>query len=113
MPRWASRLTLEETSVTVERVQDITDEDAIREGATSRLDEYGHEYWRLDWSRLGALSRYARGSGGAKAPLAVSDIGIGNPRFAFGHLWDKIHGEGAWDRNDWVWRIEFRRTNND
>lgn len=109
MPRWASRISLEVVSVTVERVQDITREDAIREGATSRLDECGHEYWQLDWSRLGTLSRYARGSGGTKVPLTVSDIGLGTPRHAFGHLWEQIHGPGAWGRNDWVWRIEFRR----
>lgn len=113
MPRWASRITLEVTSVTVERVQDITREEAIREGATSRLDEYGHEYWRLDWSPLGEQSKYARGSavkGRDKAPLTVSDIGLGTPRHAFGHAWETVYGPGAWDRNDWVWRIEFRRA---
>lgn len=111
MPRWASRLTLEVTSVTIERVQDITNEDAIREGATSRLDDYGHKYWQLDWSRLGALSKYARGSavkGRDKAPLTVSDIGLGMPHHAFGHAWIAQYGPQAWG-NQWVWRIEFRR----
>ena len=28
---------------------------------------------------------------------------------AFADYWDSINGEGAWDRNDWVWVIEFKR----
>lgn len=84
MPRWASRLTLEITNVRVERVQDISEQDAVSEGVTfdkERLDPYS--IW----------------------PAHM------RPRSAFRELWDSINsGRGyGWDANPFVWCISFKR----
>lgn len=74
MPRWASRITLELTSVKVERLGDISHKDALAEGV-----EYD-----------------------------VSNLD-GSPLARFKKLWESINGKGSWDKNPWVWKIEFKR----
>lgn len=82
MPRWASRIMLEVVSVRVERLQEITEEDARAEG--------------IDVETLGALYRLRDGT-----PVA---------RDAFGDVWAEINGKRApWASNPWVWRVGFRR----
>lgn len=34
----------------------------------------------------------------------------GKAREMFSRGWDSIHGPGAWDRNEWVWAITFRKV---
>ncbi|HBC8592860.1 TPA: hypothetical protein KE446_004113 [Citrobacter koseri] len=86
MPRWASRITLEITSVRVERLNDISQEDAQAEGVKQLRGGYWKHYQPNEWTQF-QLS--ARGS--------------------FATLWNSIYGEGGWWANSWVWVIEFRR----
>lgn len=89
MPRWASRITLDVVSVQVERLHDITDEDAVREGVR-RVENHHGEWYTGDPSKGAGM-------------LAST------PRGAFESLWAAINGRESWDRNPWTWRVEFRR----
>lgn len=101
MPRVASRITLEITSVRVQRVKDLTEEDAIAEGA-QRFDDIRdpHPYKQCP--------RWSMGS------PASTDECLGTARFAFGNLWNELHrgayGPNSWDLNLWVWALTFRRV---
>ena len=121
MPRWASRLTLTVTDVRVERLRDISEADAIAEGATSRPACSGSasrdEGWSMDWSRVGTLSLWAMVPPGSPRlnPLKESDICLRDPQMAFANYWNSLHGPDAWDANPWVAAISFdvRRGNID
>jgi hypothetical protein len=109
MPRWASRITLRVTDIRVERVQEITEADAMAEGATRR-----DSGWSLDWSRVGELSRFATASavkGRDLAALSERDIALGTARTAFGNRWDAINAKRgfSWDSNPWVWVVAFAK----
>lgn len=82
MPRWASRILLEVTQVRVQRVQEITTDDAEAEGAL--------RWWNEKLNAGGGLP-------------------ILHPKEAFARLWNSIHGPDAWDRNDWVRAVTFKR----
>lgn len=82
MPLWASRITLEIEEVRSQRLQDITEEDAIAEGVDSiSMDAV---------PRQGTLSR----------------------RADFKQLWDKRYARKGlgWDQNPAVWAIKFNRV---
>ncbi|KAA0845562.1 hypothetical protein [Enterobacter hormaechei] len=89
MPRWASRITLEITGVRVEQLKSISEEEARSEGV-ARLREGFWKHYQPGWTQH-QLS--ARGS--------------------FATLWDSIYGFGDWDRNPWVWVVEFKRIEGD
>ncbi|MCM2337615.1 MAG: hypothetical protein NDI59_02765 [Lysobacter sp.] len=85
MPRWASRITLEVTGVRVERLQDISEADAIAEGIERVTVKAGATVYPLG-------NRYSHD--------AVE---------AYSNLWEQINGPESWATNPWVWIVEFRR----
>jgi len=91
MPRWASRITREVVSVRVERLQAISEEDAIAEGIERQEDGYG-------WKR-GPVSR--------DHPNTATRTSF--PRLAFQSIWEQINGPDSWHENPWVLRIEFKQ----
>lgn len=79
MPRIASRILLEVKNVRVERLQDISEEDAIAEGVDGENEaaEIGCSWYE-------------------------------KPKRAYRRLWNSINGTGSWDLNPWVWVVEFK-----
>lgn len=84
MPREASRITLKITDLRVERVQDISEEDAKAEGAPLEKQH--------------------------NPPKGFHPPGLHSYRFGFYKLWKSINGSESWERNDWVWVISFERV---
>lgn len=95
MPRWASRITLEITGVRVERLQDISESDAVAEGIEPLplepdMPQFYHEYFPI----------------GIKNGLRCNMSAAGS----FSGLWEAIYGKESWQANPWVWVIEFKRV---
>lgn len=102
MPRWASRITLEITSVRVERLQDISEADCIAEGIEKAyIDAARRQQWRM----------YPHDDGvpGVEVVRYVADHTL-HPKESFKSLWLSINGPGSWDANPWVWCISFSRV---
>jgi hypothetical protein len=115
MPRWASRLTLEVTSVRVERLQGISEEDAQAEGLRSQEGDGGGAGPGFKWRGLGyhgggigdfGPTFHVPGDGGRCRCLVA---GPSPAQCAFRELWDQINGERApWRSNPWVWAVAFK-----
>jgi hypothetical protein len=88
MPRWASRILLEITDIRVERLIDISEEDAIAEGCNQNHNGY---FWAGPHKE-----------GGLKQ--------LTTARVAYRDVWESINGAGSWGANPFVWVISFKRV---
>lgn len=84
MPRQASRIQLEITGIRVERLQDISDEDAVAEGS----QPIGCDHIRRSCEDIGCYGNTAKAR--------------------FRGIWESTGGD--WDDNPYVWVIEFQRV---
>ena len=85
MPRDASRIDLIITNAHVQRLNDISESEAMEEGVPP-------------------AGRLAQGSYlTPKGDFATAKV-------AFQRLWESIYGEESWRSNPWVWVIEFKRV---
>jgi len=91
MPRWASRITLEITNVSVERLHDISEKDCNAEGVPY----------------FDGVFAYAKIS-----PMSVFERLL-YYQGKFKELWDSINAKRGypWDSNPWVWVVEFVSQN--
>lgn len=74
------------TGIKCERLQDISEEDCMKEGILGDVEYDKYEVYGL---------------------FGNSDDGFDTPREAFASLIDKVSGRGTWDRNPWVVVYEF------
>jgi hypothetical protein len=110
MPRWASRLLLDVVSVRVERLQDITEEDAKAEGVESPDTEREEHDWSI-CEQCGGTLLYAGFDANLGAIFDCDCTRCDTHRKRFRNFWKRINGERAdWESNPWVWRVEFHRT---
>lgn len=96
MPREASRISLEITSVRVERLQSIFWFDALNEGVVEVMGDRDN------------TNPTCRGYVGREDGLK---FGIrATPRDAYHDLWDSINAKRGlgWDANPWVWVVDFK-----
>lgn len=88
MPKAAARIWLKITDIKVERLNDITEEQCMKEGI-------------IEFTKDNTISKYAPKDSWEWADMPRTPIE------AYKKLWEEIQGKGSWDKNPWVWVIEF------
>ncbi|MEP6770264.1 MAG: hypothetical protein ABI893_00595 [Polaromonas sp.] len=92
MPRWASRGLDEVVSVSVDRLQAISESDAWSEGCKPGDPDDAGGFFPAE----------------EPDPSGIGFRGWDNATDWYADLWESINGAGSWDANPWVWRVEFK-----
>lgn len=92
MPRAASRITLEVTSVRAERLNDISEADAVSEGIAVLGGKVDDSPVFENYLKRGV------------------ENGYGYPKNSFRSLWQSINGTDSWQANPFVWVISFKKV---
>jgi hypothetical protein len=125
MPRWASRLTLEVTDVRIQRLQDISEADAIAEGLYKSMPDQDDLNWFRDYTieRGGSEPTAAEWEQFKEGVWMVPGVPQGwgltpaerrkatwgpTPEFCYRLLWEHINGKDSWSANPWVWAVSFK-----
>ena len=87
------------TDVRVERLQDISDEDCLKEGVVKDTCKTYFNGYTVKFS----LDQYNN---------ILSSEWFRTPREAFAHLIDKVSGKGTWERNPYVFVYDFEFVKN-
>jgi len=91
MPKSACRIRLQITDIKVERLQDISEEDAKKEG----------------------ISKFNHGYTGSPKGVLYKDYKYNthtlSPKESFKSLWQSINGKESWLNNPFVWVISFKK----
>lgn len=114
MPRIACRLMLEITGVRIERLQEISEEDATAEGVSA------NESWSVPWwqgyKQWGdqLVHQVVQGHSPPEwmiepKPSQPTDHLSTTARDEYRVLWGNINGPLSWATNPWVWVVEFKR----
>jgi hypothetical protein len=119
MPRWASRITLEITSVRLERLQDISEADAVAEGVAEVRSPDMVSIFTTKGYACDIAPNYVHGVPkvgddwlGHKVTHVVPNPGslLDTARRSYRKLWEKLNGAGSWDANPYVWVVAFKRV---
>lgn len=93
---------IEITSARLERLQDISEDDAVAEGLKALTKD--------NWQTIKYGIPDADGLPGKDDfgwPWAEWKL---SPVFAYKKLWEQINGPDSWDKNPWVWVVKFKRV---
>ena len=95
MPKEACRIKLKINNIRVERLNDISESDAIQEGVDRWIEERMRSkpvHYKVYYHEKGDESSFS------SCPIVSYET-----------LWQSINGEDSWKLNPWVWVIEFER----